>query len=343
MELVKRGFEVFAVIPRSQNQRTVEQIDGMMVYGLPYPTSLKDSVASEILARALAPLFYSKCRADIYHSINPSFYTLLAQLASPAAKHLIALCDLRDMYDWRTIATVPSRATSANRIRASPVEAPFLRRIVLRAQGTYALTDHLAEKAVKMYGLKTSPPVLRQPIEVPKTKMRKSARPLVCFLGRLDPIKRPWIFFELAREFPSVEFRVMGQTTVPSHYHDLIKPYGHLQNLKFLGWVFGDRKSKVLEESWVLANTSVHEALPISFLEAWGHECAILSSANPDGLIERFGYWVRDENYLNGLHHLLTDNKWRGLGKNGRLYVETHHDIENSIGQVIDLYRSVLT
>jgi glycosyltransferase involved in cell wall biosynthesis len=338
-ELSKRGYEVSAVVPRSENQQAVERVNGVDVYGLPYPTSLKGSVASEILARALAPLSYSKCRADVYHSINPSFYSLLAQTASPAAKHVIAFCDLRDMRDWKAIS---SSAALVDRIRSSPLESPFMKRIVGQAHGTYALTEFLADKAVKMYGLRCKPPVLYQPVEVPERRMRKSARPTVCFLGRLDPIKRPEIFLEMARQFPKVNFLVMGQTTVPWDYQKLIAPYRHLKNLKFLGWVFGDEKSKVLEASWVLINTSVHEALPVSFLEAWAHECAVLSGANPDWLVERFGHWARNGDYAEGLRYLLAGDIWRKLGKGGRGYVETNHDLRSRVDQLIDFYQSIL-
>ena len=341
-ELVKNGFEVYSVIPRSENQRAFEQVDGIRVFGLPYPGSLKDSVPSDLVARALAPFLYSECRAHIYQSINPSFYTLLAQLASPTAKHLIAFCDLRDIHDWRNIAAAPSLTTFPNRFRTLPIESPIMRRIVRGAHGSYALTQILADKALRMYGLRTSPRVVRQPIEIPKRKMRKSASPLVCFLGRLDPIKRPWLFFDIARQFPGIDFYVMGQTTEPWRYYDLIRPYRHLDNLKFLGWTFGDRKSQILEKSWVLVNTSVHEALPVSFLEAWAHECAVLSNANPEGLVKRFGYWARGGNHAEGLRHLLMNNTWRQRGRNGRHYVETHHDVHSSIKQLIEIYRRIL-
>jgi glycosyltransferase involved in cell wall biosynthesis len=41
---------------------------------------------------------------------------------------------------------------------------------------------------------------------------RKSDQPRVIFLGRLDPIKRPWLFVELGRRFPRVEFLMLGQS-----------------------------------------------------------------------------------------------------------------------------------
>ncbi len=342
-ELIRRGFEVSAVIPRSADQRTREVVDGITVLGLPYPTSLVDSVASELLARACAPYFYRKCQADIYHSINPSFYTLLAMLGRPRAKHLIAFCDLRGIYDWRVITSIPSLATLPNRLRAFPVESPFMRRIVRQADVFYAMTKFLAEKAVEMYGLQNPPTIVRFPYEPPGRKMKKSDKPTVCFLGRLDLIKRPWIFFELARDFPGIEFCVIGRSTVPSQDLPMIKRYTDLKNLKFFGLRFGEEKSQLLEKSWILINTSIHEGLPTAFLEAWGHECSVLSGMNPDGLVERFGYWVRDGRYSEGLRYLLSDENWQEKGKAGRRYVEKYHNIQLNINQLIRIYRDLLT
>ncbi len=40
----------------------------------------------------------------------------------------------------------------------------------------------------------------------------KHPRPRVVFLGRLDPVKRPWVFTELARRLPHVEFLFLGRS-----------------------------------------------------------------------------------------------------------------------------------
>ncbi len=342
-ELARRGFDVCCVIPRSANQTALEDLDGIKVFGLPYPTSLVDSVPSELLARAYAPFLYSKCRADIYHSVNPSFFTLLAKLANPTAKHIIAFSDLRDAKDWQTITSVPGLATLPNRIRALPFESPLMRTIVGQANATYATAEFLAQKAIMMYDMVGRPPILRYPYEPPRRSMKKSDQPTVCFLGRLDPIKRPWIFFELARDFPEIEFYVMGKTTVPSAYQRLIESYRRLDNLKFFGWAFGQRKSELLEKSWVLVNTSIHEALPTAFLEAWGHSCAILGVVNPDGLVQEYGHRVVEGNFEGGLKYLLAHDRWREKGRLGRHYVETQHDFRSNIEQLVNIYRFVLS
>jgi glycosyltransferase involved in cell wall biosynthesis len=342
-QLVRRGVQVLAVIPKSQGQRSKEEIDGTTVLGLPYPTSLLDSVPSELSARVVAPWVYAKCQADIYHSINPMFYTCLAQLAVPSAKHVIAFSDLRDVQDWRKITRVQSFGAVANSFREHSFESGFMGPVVRRADGRYAFTESLADKAVRMFGLENRPPVLRQPIEVPRRKIRKSSNPTVCFLGRLDPIKRPRLFFDLAKEFPAIEFHVMGRTTVPQRYPSLIEGHRHLKNLKFHGWTFEGQKSKVLERSWVLVNTSIHEALPTAFLEAWAHECAVLSGVNPDGLVDRFGQCVRDDGYAEGLRKLLASDVWREMGREGRRYVERQHAVSKAVEELLLFYRTVMS
>lgn len=68
-----------------------------------------------------------------------------------------------------------------------------------------------------------------------------------------------------------------------------------------------------LRESWVLVNTSVCECLPVSFLEAAAHSCAILSPHDPDGFATRFGNNVVDGGYASGLRWLLEGN-WSEAG-----------------------------
>ena len=66
--------------------------------------------------------------------------------------------------------------------------------------------------------------------------------------------------------------------------------YRDTPNLELAGFKVGFEKDKILEKSWILVNTSVSEGLPVSFLEAAAHHCAILSPNDPDGFTRNFGY-----------------------------------------------------
>ena len=162
----------------------------------------------------------------------------------------------------------------------------------------------------------------------------KSEKPQVIFLGRLDPIKRPWLFVELARFFPAVEFLMLGQPHFKGRgswaAHDLPP------NVRLFGHVDGALKHQIVSSAWVLVNTSIHESLPTSVLEALARETPILSFTNQDNVTSRFGIvapWCSGDGrkglgaLVAGLRQLLDDTTRRTmLGREGRRWVEgTHH------------------
>jgi glycosyltransferase involved in cell wall biosynthesis len=50
-----------------------------------------------------------------------------------------------------------------------------------------------------------------------------------------------------------------------------------------VGHVDGLEKTEILSSSWALINTSIHEGLAVSFLEALQCETPLISSVDPDG------------------------------------------------------------
>lgn len=223
--------------------------------------------------------------------------------------------------DCHSLAEVVRRADSANRplLFASP--APQL---IEKMAGTYGVTP--GRLAFLPYG-----------IEINTGKVSKSPNPRVIFLGRLDPIKRPWLFLEVARSFPEVEFLFMGQ----AHFRGggAWNPPDVPQNVHFLGHVDGEEKRLLLSSAWVLLNTSIHEALPVSFLEALQFEIPLISCQNPEGIVSRFGTYTGRwdgtglesvPHFVEALGQMLDDGATRRrLGQEGRQWVQENHGREN--------------
>ena len=171
-------------------------------------------------------------------------------------------------------------------------------------------------------------------IDIEVGKVAKSETPRVIFLGRLDPIKRPWLFVELASAFPGVEFLMLGK----SHFRERGGwPTRKLpENVQMLGHVDGEQKLQLLSSAWILVNTSIHEALPTSFLESLACETPLLSCHNPEGIVSRFGIftgsWDGDgmgslPAFADALAQLIEHNDWRTrLGQEGRQWVERTHN-----------------
>ncbi len=236
----------------------------------------------------------------------------------------------------------------------SPIDCTSFARVVRQARWwrrrvlVATTTPWLRAKVPATYGI---PPreifTLPNIIQVPSGPVRKSASPTAVFLGRLDPYKRPWIAVELARLFPEVTFLLLGQ----SHFRGAGSwaPANIPSNVKLLGHTEGAGKQAALAEAWVLVNTSIHEGLPVSFLEALACETPILSCQNPEEVASRFGVYVGRWDgtgleglpaFAGGLRRLLGSAPLRErLGAEGRHWVAATHSRSRFLKAFADLCR----
>jgi glycosyltransferase involved in cell wall biosynthesis len=331
-ELARRGVEVTAVVPRRAGQGAVELLDGIRVLGFEprEPFSAID--------------LFRQADADVYHSQEPSFGTYLAQRAMPGRKHAVTFRDTRDARDWWIEMIHPS--LNYVQVLANLLyEDNFLvHRAVRRADSWLAASRMLIPKARSKYGLSRDPVFMPSPIPLMET-IQKSDKPLVCFIARLDRRKRPQIFFDLAAGFPEVQFIAIGAGRDPGWEAKLRSRYAGLPNLEMRGFVdqfVGQDLLNVLNQSWVLVNTSARESLPTTFVEAAGHACAILSGIDPDGFASNFGYHVTDGDYHAGLRYLLENDRWRDLGRSASSYVRKVFTVEAAINEHLDHYVRLL-
>ena len=331
-ELAQRGVQVSAIVPRRGEQRAVEVLDGVQVFGF----NQKDILSSTNL--------YQKADADIYHSEEPSFGTYLAQRAMPHKKHIVTFRDTRTNYDWFTELRLPSMSWGqvvSNKL----YEDNFLvHRAVRNADARFAASKFLIPKASKKYQLSEPPRFLPTPVTVPTT-YQKAQKPTVCFNSRWDRRKRPEIFFELAKEFPHIDFIAIGKSRDEEWDHYLRTKYSHLPNLEMVGFIDqfqGDKLAALLSKSWIMVNTAAREGLPNSFIEAAAHGCAILSAVDPDDFSSQFGYHAKDDDFVNGLNVLLKNDSWLDRGTRGYQYISEVFATDKAIDQHIEIYKRLL-
>jgi glycosyltransferase involved in cell wall biosynthesis len=324
--VAERGFDVHTVVPRGRGQRRVEELDGVTVHS----HALREYPFSGHV--------YREIDADIYHSEDPSWGTLLAMNSVERSIHVVTAQNPRTGEDWRRVqGFYPVRRRLYNLFIQPGVEAS-----VRRADAVFCQARFVTHKTRELYGLESDPGFLPNPVEIPGRNPRKSATPAVCFLGRLDGEKSPEKFFSLAESFPGVRFTAVGRAHDPARDRRLRERYGGASNLELAGFLTGEDKARVLEDSWVLVNTSVHECLPVSFLEAAAHRCAILSPHDPDGFATSFGYHVAAGDYVDGLRWLLEGERWRERGERGYRYVSAVHEKKKVIDRHVEVYESLL-
>lgn len=131
---------------------------------------------------------------------------------------------------------------------------------------------------------------LPYPIRTRASQLKKSSEPSVLFLGRLDPIKRPWLFVEVARRLPDFRFIMMGSKNFdgPGTWFPSNLP----ANLEMVGHLDGQDKHDVLEAAWALMSCAIHEGLPVSYVEALHSQQVIIATQDPDAVASRFGRYV---------------------------------------------------
>ncbi|MBN1493528.1 MAG: glycosyltransferase family 4 protein [Candidatus Omnitrophica bacterium] len=331
-ELVQRGIDVYAIVPRRVGQNEYEELDGIKVSGFkPYDL--------------LAVIKYAKTiDADIYHSEEPSLISVLAHIARPRKKHIVTFRDPRDSEDW--YIEYKDHSLSKVQVLLNRIfENNFIiDRSLQKFDGLYCAAECLCEKSMRVYKLKEAPVFLPTPVLLPNM-IKKANTPTVCYLARLDRRKRPELFLQLAEKFPHVRFLLAGTSRDKKWERYLVGKYRYLKNLEILGFIDqfnSDKVSELLSQSWILVNTAVREGLPNAFIEALAHKCALLSYVDPNEYASKYGYRAVGDDFDAGLRYLLENDRWRGLGDEGQREIAKTFEMNTALNAHIDIYQKLL-
>jgi glycosyltransferase involved in cell wall biosynthesis len=282
--------------------------------------------------------------ADVYHYVQASMGAWLGQWAMPDRAHVVECVDPRDWSDWRVDFRLPTH----NPLRLLPSFVYFGTRPATvsarRADAIQVPARFLQAKARCLYGLTADPQYAPMPFDAP-VEAPKSASPLAVFVGRIVPRKRPEIVLDLAQHFPHVRFVMIGGGSDRHYASQIRERAATLANVTFTDFIDQAADQTLfdyLSKAWVLINTAAREGLPLTFIEAAAHRCAILSERNPDGYASQFGYHVNGGDFAAGFQWLLADDHWRQAGERGHAHVLQDHDADKAINRQLSIYDAAL-
>ncbi len=297
--------------------------------------------------------------ADVYVSENPSLYS--CAVGSQRENHVLVFQDPWSEADIAILrraaidfaqaggARVPSRAS----ISGSPL--PFydsltnilgnalLRRLMRRMpmDRMFGEARCVSSRAQRLYRLSGTPDFLPNPIDVPPSVPIKADRPVVSWIGRWDPQKRVDVALETARSCPEVEFFIIGSPTDRADLRAtaaaLEERYRRYENIHVMRFVSEEEKNRILDQSWILLNTSVREGLPITFLEAAAHGASIIAPVNPDEYASRFGTFVQNGDFVGAIRQSVRDEDFRVAGRSGHEHVQRVHEANRVIQRHVDI------
>lgn len=306
-------------------------VDGIKVYKLPR-------------RKWFASRWLSKKDYTLYLSIELTYSYILECEKNINKKLVLWIQDPRPQYEWDEINTVklfPEPSYYNQKIYDLVNQWYKNGRVKFISQGYF-----LNEKAIDLYNLDKDIQIeyLPNPIDIDPNFVYDSRvkENIIIFLGRIESVKRGWLFCEIAKQLPKYQFYVLGKTFRDDGKNsEIMNKYMDVPNLHFVGHVDGEEKIAFLKRAKILINTSIHEALPISFLEALSYGTVLVSNRNPENLAGKFGIHVGDvlgdgfdkvELYSNAVRQLMLNDSLRNeLAVQAIEYVKKIHNVEDFV------------
>jgi glycosyltransferase involved in cell wall biosynthesis len=139
----------------------------------------------------------------------------------------------------------------------------------------------------------------------------------------------------------------VGQCNVNSSYgRELAAQLLSLPNVTWHGYVPHNEMSAFYHRAAALLCTSESEGFPNIFLEAWASNKPVVSTIDPDGVIERHGLGRTCSDY-DSLRECVRalfshSEEWHRYGRNAREYVREHHSTSASVASLERIFSGLL-
>jgi len=294
---------------------------------------------------------------DIFLSIELTHLDVIQHIPDPR-KHVLWVQDPRPKSEWieiKTVSMFPENCYYNQKIY--DYVKIHQKNITFISQGKF-----LNPLARKLYKLKENIKIQYIPNPLPaKRQSSKCSKKnnSVIFLGRIESVKRGWIFCEIAKQMPDVKFYVIGSTfrekeknkQVLSKYIDE-NGISKISNLYFLGHLEGIKKLNFIKQAKVLVNTSIHEALPISFLEALSEGTLIVSCRNPENLTKKYGVYVgkvlgngfaSTDKFVRAIRFILKNERWRkATAYKAKKYILNNHSMKTFKKEIKQVFNEII-
>ena len=169
----------------------------------------------------------------------------------------------------------------------------------------------------------------------------------VLWAGRIAPVKRFELLLEVARACPQIGFDVAGMLDASDAYlAPLLAEARALPNLVLHGAVPRERMAGMYARAALLLCTSRYEGFPNTFIEAWSLGIPVVSTIDPDGLIERHqlgGTGATAAALAAAIRAVSADPvAWQAMSARARDYFVRHHAVDRAMALFEQVFREVV-
>lgn len=169
----------------------------------------------------------------------------------------------------------------------------------------------------------------------------------VLWVGRLAPVKRLDRLINIAKKIEDCTFTVIGGIDQDKMYaDDLINNMSSIKNIRYCGRIKNEKMKDYYKSASILCCTSDYEGFPNTFLEAWAQGLPIISTIDPDGLIERKGIGTvckTNEDFINAIEIYRRDLvNYESVAKSARKYFKNSHAEDAAIGKFVESFKTLV-
>ena len=169
----------------------------------------------------------------------------------------------------------------------------------------------------------------------------------VLWVGRISAEKRPDWVQELAKQLPDVTFTLIGGPNRDTDYsRRVLSNEAALPNVVFVGRIAHEDMGPYYARADVLTCTSVYEGFPNVFLEAWSVGTPVVTTCDPDGLVqgEGLGFSAADIGGLvSAVRRIYEDRSLhQQISTTTRDYFDRNHRLDPAMQAFEDYFVDVL-
>jgi glycosyltransferase involved in cell wall biosynthesis len=154
----------------------------------------------------------------------------------------------------------------------------------------------------------------------------------VLWIARIHPQKRPDRFLDVAESCPELEFDFVGPPSGDTYSQQITQRAKAISNIIVHGAVPRERVSAYFQRAALFCCTSDYEGFPNTFLEAWSHGVPIVTTFDPDALIQKRGLGMVASDtpgLIAGVRKMFdTPGLYQKAAGNARQYYLENHTVE---------------
>lgn len=169
----------------------------------------------------------------------------------------------------------------------------------------------------------------------------------IIWIGRISPEKRVEWMLDVAETCTRTRFTIIGAPNQASAYaRQAVERAAGMPNVSLAGRVCYDEMAAYYHSADYLCCTSVFEGFPNIYLEAWSVGVPVITTIDPDGVIQRnnIGFHCQSvERIIEIINKLGADDDTRmTMSAAARQYFLDHHDINSAMCTFDNYFRQVL-